>query len=169
LGYKNNATIFTNTELPIALIVLSIIASMVFVKNNKYVFLASQMVIIFGFIISGLSTYLFQHQYINGFNWMLLVGLGLYMGYIPFNSILFDRMIATFKLKGNVGFLMYLMDSFGYAASVFVILAKNALHIHMNWATFYGNGVYAVSALGFILSISTLLYYIKKTKNISYV
>ena len=46
--------------------------------------------------------------------WMQLVGLGLYMGYIPFNCIFFERMIATFKIKGNVGFLIYVADAFGY-------------------------------------------------------
>ena len=99
---------------------------------------------------------------------MLLVGLGLYMGYIPFNSILFDRMIATFKLKGNVGFLMYLMDSFGYLASVVVIILKNAMHVKLNWATFYSNGVLVVSISGFILAIITMIYYVKQTKNIKY-
>ena len=161
IGY-NNVSMFTNTELPIAIVVLVIIASMVFVKNNRWAFLMSQIAIIIGFFIAGLSTYFFQQHYINGYNWMLLVGLGLYMGYIPFNSILFDRMIATFKLKGNVGFFMYLLDSFGYLASVLVIVLKNAMHLEINWATFYSNGVFLVSIAGFILSMITLFYYIKK-------
>ena len=35
LGYGNSAAIFTETEIPIAFIVLIIIASMIYVKNNK--------------------------------------------------------------------------------------------------------------------------------------
>ena len=167
LGY-NNAAMFTNTELPIALVILAIIASMVFVKNNRWAFLMSQIAIIIGFFIAGVSTYFFQQHIITGYSWMLLVGLGLYMGYIPFNSILFDRMIATFRLKGNVGFLMYLMDSFGYLASVAVIVLKNAMHVKLNWATFYSDGVLVVSIAGFILAIITMVYYIKQTKNIKY-
>lgn len=167
LGY-NNAAMFTNTEFPIAIVVLVIIASMVFIKNNKLVFLLSQIAIVIGFLIAGISTFLFQQHLITGFHWMLLVGLGLYMGYIPFNSILFDRMIATFKLKGNVGFLIYLMDAFGYLASVLVIILKNAMHFDINWATFYSNGVFVVSIGGLILTLITLFYYIKKSKNIIY-
>ena len=167
LGY-NNAAMFTNTELPIAIVILAIIASMVFVKNNRWAFLMSQIAIIIGFFIAGVSTYFFQQHIITGYSWMLLVGLGLYMGYIPFNSILFDRMIATFRLKGNVGFLMYLMDSFGYLASVVVIILKNAMHVKLNWATFYSNGVLVVSISGFILAIITMIYYVKQTKNIKY-
>ena len=167
LGY-NNAAMFTNTEFPIAIVILVIIASMVFIKNNKLVFLLSQIAIVIGFLIAGISTFLFQQHLITGFHWMLLVGLGLYMGYIPFNSILFERMIATFKLKGNVGFLIYLMDAFGYLASVLVIILKNAMHFDINWATFYSNGVFVVSIGGLILTLITLFYYIKKSKNIIY-
>ena len=164
LGFVNDASIFTGTEITIAIIVLILIASMIFIKNNKIVFYISQFLIILGFFIAGISTYLFQHQFISGFNWMLLVGLGLYMGYIPFNSILFDRMIAAFKLKGNVGYFMYMMDSFGYLASVMVISFKGASHVKMNWLVFYGNGVLWCSILGTVLSIITLLYFIKISK-----
>ena len=166
LGFVNDASIFTSTELTIAIIVLVLIASMIFIKNNNTVFIISQCLIVLGFLMAGISTYLFQQHFISGFNWMLLVGLGLYMGYIPFNSILFDRMIATFKLKGNVGYFMYMMDSFGYLASVIVISFKGAFHIKMNWLGFYGNGVLWFSILGAILSIITLIYFIKKSKQI---
>ncbi len=38
---------------------------------------------------------------------MILVGLGLYTGYIPYNAIFFERLIAVFRMSGNVGFLIY--------------------------------------------------------------
>ena len=168
LGFSNNANIFTNSELPIAIIVLTIIASMIFIKKNSLVFLISQYMIVFGFIIVLVSSILFQFQMLSGFYWMLFVGLGLYIGYTPFNSILFDRMIATFRLKGNVGFLIYLMDSFGYLASVIVIAIKGAAHIKLNWASFYAKGVLYSSIIGLIISIFSIFYYIKKIKQFNY-
>ena len=168
LGYNNSASVFTNTELPIAIVVLTIIASMIMIKNNTLVFLISQYMIILGFLMVGISSFLFQYNIINGFNWMLLVGLGLYIAYTPFNSILFDRMIATFRLKGNVGYVIYLMDSFGYFASVVVISIKGAAHIKLNWAEFYAKGVFYCSIIGLAISIISLLYYIGKIKKIKY-
>ncbi len=168
LGYSNSANVFTNTELPIAIVVLTIIASMILIKNNKLVFLISQYMIIVGFIVVLIASILFEKHFLNGFNWMLLVGLGLYIGYTPFNSIMFDRMIATFRLKGNVGFLIYLMDSFGYLASVIVIYIKGAMHLNLNWAEFYAKGVYWFSIIGLIISIFSLIYYTNKIKNISH-
>ena len=168
LGYSNNANVFTNSELPIAIIVLTIIASMILIKNNSLVFLITQYMIIIGFIIVLLSSFLFQYHLLNGFYWMLLVGLGLYIAYTPFNSIMFDRMIATFKLKGNVGFLIYLMDSFGYLASVIVISIKGASHITMNWAEFYAKGVLYCAMIGLLISIFSLFYYTRKIKTFKY-
>ncbi len=55
---------------------------------------------------------------------MTLVGLGLYMVYIPFNAIFFDRLISTFKYASNVGFLIYIADAFGYVGSIGVLLSK---------------------------------------------
>jgi hypothetical protein len=58
------------------------------------------------------------------------------MGYIPFNCVLFERLIATFRYAANVGFLIYLADSYGYLGSVAVILSKNVLHIQLSWTKF---------------------------------
>ena len=168
LGYANNASVFTNTELPIALIVLVMIASMIIIKKNKLAFLISILIIIVGFVVVGVSTFLFKLNILNGYNWMLLVGLGLYMGYIPFNSLLFDRMIATFRIKGNVGFLIYLLDSFGYLASVIVISIKGSAHLQLNWAQFYAKGVLYFSVLGLLASLAAYLYYAKKIKTLNY-
>ena len=73
-------------------------------------------------------------------------------------------MIATFKLKGNVGFLIYLMDSFGYFASVVVIYIKGVAHLNLNWAQFYAQGVIIFSIIGLLISIYSVIYYTKKIK-----
>lgn len=164
LGYGNSAAIFTKTEIPIAFIVLIIIASMIYVKNNKLAFQLSQIIILIGFIICGVSTCLFMNHFISGYLWIIWVGLGLYMGYIPFNSILFDRMIAAFKIKGNVGYFMYLVDSFGYLATVFIIIIKGAIGLSISWTLFYQFGVLALSIIGSVISVVTLLYFNKKYK-----
>ena len=144
------------------------IASMIIIKKNKLAFLISILIIIVGFVVVGVSTFLFKLNILNGYNWMLLVGLGLYMGYIPFNSLLFDRMIATFRIKGNVGFLIYLLDSFGYLASVIVISIKGSAHLQLNWAQFYAKGVLYFSVLGLLASLAAYLYYAKKIKTLNY-
>jgi len=164
LGYGNDIAIFTTTELPIAISVLILVASMIYVKNNKLAFQLSQLIILLGFLICGISTILFTLHILSGYYWIVFVGLGLYMGYIPFNSILFDLMIATFKVKGNVGFFMYLVDSFGYLASVFIIVLKGSMGLSISWTMFYKNGVIFLSIFGTIISVLTIVYFNKKYK-----
>ena len=120
-GFGDQPSVFTATEIPNHYVVLILIGSMIVIRNNRKAFMITHVIIIMGFLLAGISSWLFIHHHLSAFTWMTLVGMGLYMGYIPFNCILFDRMIATFKYAGNVGFLMYVADSFGYPGSMAVI------------------------------------------------
>lgn len=162
LGFGNQPSVFTATEIPITLFVLVLIGSMILIKNNRKAFVITQYIIILGFILAGTSSFLFIQGMIGPFLWMTLVGLGLYIGYIPFNCILFDRMIATFRVSGNVGFLMYLADSFGYLGSVSVILIKTVFHFQIHWSVLYSWGVVGLSVFGVIGSLFSLKYFNKK-------
>ena len=93
---------------------------------------------------------------------MQLVGLGLYMAYIPFNCIFFERMIATFRIGGNVGFLIYIADAFGYLGSISVMLSKELLKVKLNWSEFYSQGVVIFAIIGCVGTVISLLYYNRK-------
>ena len=162
LGFGNQPSVFTATEIPISILVLVLIGSMILIKNNWRAFVVTHIIIIIGFLLAGISSFLFIQQLISPFMWMTLVGLGLYMGYIPFNCILFERMIASFRYAGNVGFLMYLADSFGYLGSVGVILMKTIFKIKMQWTVLYSNGVMVLSVAGVILTGMALQYFTRK-------
>lgn len=164
LGFATQAAVFTNTEIPVTLAVLGIVAMLVFVKNNFTAFMASHFLIAAGFFISGASTYFFMQYQLSAFNWMLLVGLGLYTAYIPFNCILFERMFATFKLNGNVGFFMYLADSFGYLGSILVLFGKEIFKVNLHWVSFYSQSVLALSVLGIAGTFVSAIYFIGKHK-----
>lgn len=169
LGYGNQPSVFTNTEIPITLMVLLLIGSMILIKNNRKAFQITQYIILFGFLIAGLSSLLFIQGILSPFLWMTLVGLGLYVGYIPFNCILFDRLIATFRITGNVGFLMYLADSFGYLGSVSVILLKTLFKLNLKWSVLYSHGVVVLSVLGVIGALMSINYFNKKYKSIIHI
>ena len=115
-----------------------------------------------GFLLAGISSLLFIQGNLPPFYWMTLVGLGLYMGYIPFNCVLFERMLATFRYAGNVGFLMYLADSYGYLGSVAVMLSKSLLHIEVSWSRFYAYGVVGLSVAGLAGALISAVYFKNK-------
>ena len=95
---------------------------------------------------------------------MTLVGLGLYMVYIPFNSLLFDRLLAAFRFAGTVGFLIYVADAFGYLASVSVLLTKTILKVEINWLNFYTSLVLWAACIGLVVTLLSIIYFRRKHK-----
>ena len=161
-GEDFNAAVFAKTETLISVVILIMIASMVVIKNNLKAFVLAQTIMLSGFLLSGIVTWLYLQQQVSTFGWMTLVGLGLYMTYIPYNSILFDRMLAAFRYAANVGFLIYLADSFGYLASVSVLLSKTILKLQLNWLNFYTSLVLITSVIGVLFICLSLVYFRKK-------
>src|SRR5690606_23247357 len=108
VGFSGNISIYTYAEIPVAILVLCILGSFAFIKNSYRVFIYYHYLLIVGVAALGISTILFQFSLISPILWMIAVGFGLYICYVPFNCIFFDRMIAAFKLKGNAGYLIYI-------------------------------------------------------------
>lgn len=164
LNFSFDSSIFTLTEIPIAIMVLLILSFMVKVKNNKKAFAYYHYILFVGIITVGLSTYLFQQGSLSPFLWMTISGFGMYICYIPFNGIYFDRMIAAFEIKGNVGFLIYIVDSFGYLGSVLILLYKNFGSAQTSWLHFYINLNYIITIAVFILSVIAFMAFRNKSK-----
>ena len=164
MGFNNDPSLFTKTETPTTLIILLIIGSMVLIRNNFKALMYSHYFILLGFVISGVSSFMFIQNQLSPIWWMTLVGLGLYMTYIPFNCIFFERLIATFKFPGNVGFLIYVADAFGYLGSVGVLITKEILHVKLRWTSFYSYGVAILSIVGVAGTIVSLVYFSTKYK-----
>ncbi|WP_306350432.1 DUF5690 family protein [Flavobacterium sp. '19STA2R22 D10 B1'] len=164
LGDHHSASIYTLTEIPIAIGVLVILGIVGMIKDNKKAFRFYHYLLVIGSVMIGVSTLEYQLDKIGPALWMICTGFGLYLCYVPFNCIFFDRMIAAFKIKGNAGFLIYLADSFGYLGSVVAILYKNFGQQELSWLSFFTYGAYTISILGFLITISSLFYFNKKSK-----
>lgn len=165
LGYLNQPALFSKTETPITIVILALIGSMVMIKNSFKAFMVAHVVMIVGFVVAGTSTWLFAQQQLPPIWWMTLVGLGLYMVYIPYNAVFFERLIAAFKVTGNVGFLIYLADSFGYIGSVGVLLSKEVFKVQLNWVQFFSTSVLWLSVIGMGITIFSMLYFNQKKRN----
>lgn len=168
LGYGNSPEIFTATEIPVSIACLIMIGSLVTIRNNRVALHVIHWLILAGSLLVGIATWLFQEKLIGAPLWMTLIGLGLYMGYIPFNSSFFDRLLATFHIRGTVGFVMYLADSFGYLGSVAVLFYKQFGHPNLSWLEFFSSGAYFLSILGSILVIASMVYFSRKWRMFNY-
>ena len=162
LGYGNSPAIFTRTETPVSLAILLIMGSIMLFRNNKVALMVNHLIIMCGMILVGVATYLFENKTIDAPSWMVLIGTGLYMGYVPFNSIFFDRLIAAFRYVGTVGFIMYVADAFGYVGSVGVLFFKEFTATPMSYMELFISGGYWLSVTGSILIMSSMWYFHRK-------
>ena len=119
---------------------------------NLYIILA-------GALLVGAATAGFEAGIVGPLLWMILVGLGLFMGYVPFNCILFERFIADVGTAANVGFLMYVVDAFGYLSSVGVLATKSFLLPEIGWYEFFVRSSYLVSIAGVLLSSIAVFHF----------
>ena len=163
LGIKGN-TIYTKVDAIISVIVLFMISLLILIRKNINAFIIIHVIIIGGCVLVGTSTLLFNFNLIGAIYWMFCVGLGLYMAYIPYNAIFFERMIACFKFNSNVGFVMYIADSAGYLGSISILLIKELGRPTISWGTFFKECVLLVSIVGAISAFLSLLYFIRKYK-----
>ena len=162
LGYGDKPEIFTQTEVPVSITVLVAIAVLMVIKDNRKALIVNHAMVIFGMLLTGVSTFAFEQQLISAPVWMTLVGMGLYFGYIQFNSIFFDRLLAAFQYAGTVAFLINLADSVGYVGSVGVLFYRNFAKASISWLDFFISTGYVLSAVGTVLMIGSLFYFRNK-------
>lgn len=166
LGYGQKPAIFTRTETITSLVVLVLMSLLVVVRKNIKALGLIHWVIAAGFLLAGISSALFMAGMLDGAVWMQLAGLGLYMGYIPFNCIYFERLIAAFRMAGNVGFLIYVADAWGYLGSMAVMLSKEIFKIQLTlkWTEFYPWCVVVFAIVGVVATVFSLVYFNRKYK-----
>ncbi|MBE9586459.1 hypothetical protein IM792_18545 [Mucilaginibacter sp. JRF] len=163
LGIKSNS-IYTNIDSIISIAVLAGISLLILVKNNLKAFGIIHIFIICGCLLAGISTLLFEAKTISPVMWMTLAGLGLYAGYVPYNAIFFERMIASFNYKSNVGFIMYIADAIGYLGSISVLLVKELGNSDISWDAFFVNGLLIMAVIGAGAATLSLIYFLQSAR-----
>lgn len=137
IGFADVASNLSKSELPVAVISLAGLGMLMLIRNNLLGLLAMHGIIVLGALLLGMSTLAFEARWIGPMEWMILSGTGLYLGYTPFNAMLFDRMIAALGSAGNAGFLIYIADSSGYLGSVALLLYRSFAAPSIDWLPFF--------------------------------
>jgi hypothetical protein len=147
LGQDQQAGVFTLTEIPIAMSVMVVLGLLYLVKNNKRGLLLTYVIMGSGALMVGASTLMFDGGVIGPRTWMILVGLGLYLGYVPYGCVLFDRMIAALGTVATAVFLIYISDAVAYGGSVGIVLYKVLGQADISKLQFFRYFSYAMSGV----------------------
>ncbi len=164
LGYADTPSILTTSEVVVTVGVLAVLGALMAIRNSRTALLVVHFAMAAGAAIVGLATLGFQMGWLGPAPWMILVGLGLYMAYVPYNCILFDRLIGAVGIAGTAGFLIYVSDAFGYLGSVALLLYKEFGQPQLSWIEFFTAFSYFTSALCVICFALSLGYFVARTR-----
>ena len=163
-GLQNQipAGIYAWSESAVAIGVLLLNGSVVFIHNNRRAFFFGMALSMggAGLIIAALIWTQYRCATTIRFL-MVLHGLGLYLPYIAVHTTIFERLIAMTRDRGTIGYLMYLADSFGYLGYVVVLLARNAMKVNgtEDFLAFFVGLSWAIAGLCLLLLVPCWWYF----------
>ncbi len=162
--YKENKTIISRAETIVTFGVMGILALLNVVKDNRRGLLSALGIMTGGVLLLGVSTAMLQAGLISGFWWMTLTGLGSYLAYVPFGSVLFERLIASTRAAGTAVFAIYLADAIGYTGSVGVQLYKDLAAGTVSRLGFFTGFTWFMCGLGAVCLAGSTLYFARCTR-----
>jgi hypothetical protein len=160
--YAQNKAIISRTETLVAFGVMGALALLTFIKDNRRGLLGAFSIMISGLFTLGISTVMLDAGWIDGFWWMTLTGLGSYLAYVPFGSVLFDRLIASTRVAGTAVFAIYLADAIGYTGSVGVQLFKDLSQSEISRLGFFKGFSHFMCVVGMTCMITSCIYFLHR-------
>jgi hypothetical protein len=168
LGYGEHPERFTTSEIMVGLGVMALTGLSVLVRDNRRAFFSAMAVSMLGLLL--IPAVLVGRGYgLDGFSFMVLVGLGLYLPYVAVHTTIFERLIAMTGDRANIGFLMYLTDAFGYLGYITVMLGHRAFAAEGSGAAgagllgFFEAACWAMSAVGVVCLLVCWMYFARYT------
>jgi len=157
--YDQNRAIITKAETLVMFGVMGALALLNLIKDNRRGLTGAFVVMTAGMAILGISTLLFESRVIDGFWWMTLTGLGSYLAYVPYGSVLFERLLASTRFVGTAVFAIYVSDALGYTGSAAVQLYRDLARRDVSRLGFFKGFTYFMCVLGVLCLVSSAIYF----------
>ncbi len=151
---KISSWAFSHIDGIVTLIILALFTLISLIRTHRVVLL-----LLLAIIITGLGSLAFVAINYHTLNlapitWLFIQSLGLYTAYLGFQTIFFERFVANYKINGNVGFFIIILDFVGYLGTVVVLVIKEMFIENINWIEFYNSMItYMCMASGTLLVI----------------
>jgi len=164
LGADKQAGVFTLTEIPIALSVMFVLGLLYLVRDNRRGLALTYMIMGAGAAMVGIATLLFDLGVLPPMPWMIAVGLGLYLGYVPYGCVLFDRTIAALQIVATAVFLIYVSDAVAYGGSVGIVLYKTLGQANISKLQFFRYFSYVMCIVCVVCLAASARYFLRRAE-----
>ena len=159
LGSAAQPSVFTQSELWVALGVVAVTGSVFLVRDNQKSFFLALGICLAGLVLGGAAVAGQALGWVEGFPMMVLLGLGLYLPYVAVHTTVFERLIAVTRNPGNLGFLLYFADAFGYLGYVAVMGLKVLAPTQVDFFRFFQLAAAISLALAFVAFVAAWLLF----------
>jgi hypothetical protein len=164
LGDKVEPSVFTRSELLVALGVLAVNGLVVLVRDNRRAFFLGLGTSLAGLVLVGGTLWAQAADRIGAFSFMVFLGFGLYVPYVAVHTTVFERLIAMTRDRANIGFLMYLADAFGYLGYVAVMVGKNFWKVEGNVLSLFTATAWIVTVAGTVSLLVALSFFRRRPR-----
>lgn len=162
---NQSSWLFARIDTIVTLIILGIFALFIFFRSNIKALLWLMTLVITGCLTMTYVSFHYESLDLSPVTWLFIQSLSLYIAYLTFQTIFFDRFIACFRIKGNVGFFIALIDFIGYMGTVTLLSTKELLDIELEWFALFNHIAGIVGSVCSVLFlIAALLIYRKYIK-----
>lgn len=159
--------LFAKVDTLVTVIILALFAAATFVRKNIAVLISMLALVVVSSIVMSYVSINYRELDLSPAVWLFAQSLPLYITYLTFQTIFFDRFIACFHIHGNVGFFIIVIDFVGYVGTVAVLMIKEALEIEKDWFDLYNHMsavVGMVSAVLFAVTLAALVITYRRTE-----
>jgi hypothetical protein len=161
LGVDSAPEVFAYAETTVAIVVTGLIALTVLIRSNVQAIRATVIGMTVAFALVIAASLLQGWQMLSPFTFMVCCGIGLYVPYVAFHTTVFERLIAVSNRPCNLGFLMYLADSFGYLGYVGILLLRSLTDPPQQVLPAFRSAL-TVAALLAIAALAGAVYYFQR-------
>ncbi len=159
LGFAAVPGDFARSELAVAACVLVLNGSAILIRDNRRAFFTGLALALVGTLLVVGALLGLRAGRLSPFAFMVLEGLGLYLPYIAVHTTLFERLIALTRDRGNLGYLMYLADAFGYLGYAAVLVARYLAEPGEHFMDFFVTLSWIIAGVCFLLLIPCGWYF----------
>lgn len=157
---NQSSWLFAQVDTIVTLVILGIFAAFVFFRSNIRALMCLMGLVIAGCLVMTYVSLNYEALDWQPVVWLFVQSLCLYIAYLTFQTIFFDRFIACFRIRGNVGFFIAIIDFIGYMGTVTLLSTKEFLNFDMEWFALYNHMACAVGAVCAVLfTVAAVLIY----------
>ena len=159
---NQSSWMFARIDTIVPMIILGIFTLFIFFRSNINALLWMMTLVVAGCLTMTYVSYHYETLDLKPVVWLFVESLSLYIAYLTFQTVFFDRFIACFRIKGNVGFFIAMIDFIGYMGTVALLSAKELFNIDIEWFALFNHIACAVGAVCTVLFIAVAVLIYKK-------